>query len=663
MKKRISQSYNFVIFKKVSASILLTSFLSLHLALLPKITYAYYFDVETFGRNDFRAGVLDSSFYIHTKTETSQGLNSSNPINGELIINSNLSVDSLFTIKTSTSNEDEYDDLFCSKALLSLTSQETPSISFKMPLASFESKPIILASVSKWNTQISISKEDDIFEDAKCDFKLDLLSYQKQDDSNIFDGGFYDREHVSGQIVSTIEISSASFSPIKDSWISHVEPGSNNGSDNELIVRSHALDEARSIVSFNYKLPSNLKLKNAQLSLRVKNAPSALRTYQLNQINEAWTENVITWGNQPSFKEPSVAIANVDPESNDKLITWDVTDNVQELISLEKKNNGWLISDVFEQSSESFQTKFHSREARSTSKKPKLVLSFDVPHINTDHLVINEAYYDVASDKGSASNNEWVEIYNPTDSAIDISGWKICDTLGCDTIPESTTPIPSHGFAVISPDSSTWNTYWNLPTNAIRILITSSIGSGGLNNAGEALKLKKADDTVVDALSYGNDNSIFNPSIPDVSKGHSIARIIKGFDNDTPEDFIDNLKPNPGTNPSQTDETVETIAIFEDGFIMEAGEVDILPMIKTEMPLPTPAQANPEIIEKVASVTFDELATKASVSKETPKDTTAQDQDTDVELSEDSAAILSNTEAKIDDEEVDTEQKISNITE
>jgi hypothetical protein len=54
-----------------------------------------------------------------------------------------------------------------------------------------------------------------------------------------------------------------------------------------------------------------------------------------------------------------------------------------------------------------------------------------------DHVVINEVDINPPGDD-SASPNEWVELYNPTDSDVDISGWKIAST----TVLKQTLTVP-----------------------------------------------------------------------------------------------------------------------------------------------------------------------------------------------------------------------------
>jgi len=54
-----------------------------------------------------------------------------------------------------------------------------------------------------------------------------------------------------------------------------------------------------------------------------------------------------------------------------------------------------------------------------------------------DHVVINEIDINPPGDD-SKSVSEWVELYNPTDTAIDIGGWAIAST----TVLKKTMKIP-----------------------------------------------------------------------------------------------------------------------------------------------------------------------------------------------------------------------------
>ena len=76
----------------------------------------------------------------------------------------------------------------------------------------------------------------------------------------------------------------------------------------------------------------------------------------------------------------------------------------------------------------------------------------------TDHVVINEVDTNPPGDD-SESISEWVEIYNPTDKDVDLSGWKIASTTVLKktlTIPEGT--VISSGDFLIFVNEKVWFT-------------------------------------------------------------------------------------------------------------------------------------------------------------------------------------------------------------
>ncbi len=61
-----------------------------------------------------------------------------------------------------------------------------------------------------------------------------------------------------------------------------------------------------------------------------------------------------------------------------------------------------------------------------------------------DHVVINEVEINPPG-LDTASPIEWVELYNPTDEIVDISGWKISSSPSADktySIPHGTMILP-----------------------------------------------------------------------------------------------------------------------------------------------------------------------------------------------------------------------------
>jgi len=80
-----------------------------------------------------------------------------------------------------------------------------------------------------------------------------------------------------------------------------------------------------------------------------------------------------------------------------------------------------------------------------------------------DHVVINEVDINPPGDD-SASPNEWVELYNPTDSDVDIGGWKIAST----TVLKQTLAIPT-GTEIKAGQFLTYSykTVWFTDTNEV----------------------------------------------------------------------------------------------------------------------------------------------------------------------------------------------------
>ncbi|MBC7073944.1 metallophosphoesterase, partial [Candidatus Parcubacteria bacterium] len=151
-------------------------------------------------------------------------------------------------------------------------------------------------------------------------------------------------------------------------------------------------------------------------------------------------------------------------------------------------------------------------------------------------VLISEVYYNVAQDKGKEGENEWIIIHNLEEKEIEIFGWQICDNEKCDFLPD--TLLPANNFAIITPTSTTFNS-WKIPASMIKIVLNSKFGSHGLANDGDRVILKDANGRIVDAISYGKDTTIFNPSCPNVAEGKSLLRFPQDKDTDTFEDFIE----------------------------------------------------------------------------------------------------------------------------
>lgn len=166
-------------------------------------------------------------------------------------------------------------------------------------------------------------------------------------------------------------------------------------------------------------------------------------------------------------------------------------------------------------------------------------------------VVINEVYYDPDADhiqpSTAAENNfEWVEIYNNSGVTVNLKDWRITDATGTErTISTSNRNLNPGQYAILAKAANAF-TQWSIPSGAEQIPLGEIIGSG-LNNGGDSVILKNDLGTIIDQMSYGDNSSVLNPSVPDVAEGHSVEREPKGTDTDTAADFVDRTVPSPGS--------------------------------------------------------------------------------------------------------------------
>jgi len=145
-------------------------------------------------------------------------------------------------------------------------------------------------------------------------------------------------------------------------------------------------------------------------------------------------------------------------------------------------------------------------------------------------IVINEVYYwpDIAHriPGEHEGKNEWIELYNTTDSAINVKDWQIKTDNYTRTITANKT-IPAHGFLMLSHDSSTW-TFWILPPGVDKADLGTAPNDYMRNS--DTIKLYDNSANLIDQLSY-----------TDGQEGHSFER-----DPDGSSNIIDRATPTPG---------------------------------------------------------------------------------------------------------------------
>ena len=160
------------------------------------------------------------------------------------------------------------------------------------------------------------------------------------------------------------------------------------------------------------------------------------------------------------------------------------------------------------------------------------------------HLVISEVQYDVASTTVSGSENffEWMELYNGSNSAVDLQGWSVGDAPSTDSIAASTLVQPGQFVVIVASTSPN-----GIPAGVLVVVLHSSIGFNGFGNDGDGAVLLDPGDATIDQVGYGTNVTVApNVSIPGTHDGHSIKRAQLTSDTDTAVDWADTNTPTPG---------------------------------------------------------------------------------------------------------------------
>lgn len=132
------------------------------------------------------------------------------------------------------------------------------------------------------------------------------------------------------------------------------------------------------------------------------------------------------------------------------------------------------------------------------------------PAPEEEHVVINEFLSNPLIEA-----DEWVELYNPTDSDIDLTNWKLGDN-----------------------DGHTATLSGTLSVGDYLVVEFSSV----LNNDGDTIELKDGSAVLVDSVAYGDEGTALNPS-----EEKSAGRSPNGMDTDNDlSDFAVFDIPTPG---------------------------------------------------------------------------------------------------------------------
>ncbi len=106
-------------------------------------------------------------------------------------------------------------------------------------------------------------------------------------------------------------------------------------------------------------------------------------------------------------------------------------------------------------------------------------------------VVINEIFYHAPDD---LADLQWVELYNNSDQAVPLSGWRLAKALRFAFGP--TNSIAAHGFLVVCKDRKVFQEFYDVPV--------AGEFDRSFKHTGERLELRNSAGQVVDRLEFSN---------------------------------------------------------------------------------------------------------------------------------------------------------------
>ena len=193
------------------------------------------------------------------------------------------------------------------------------------------------------------------------------------------------------------------------------------------------------------------------------------------------------------------------------------------------------------------------------------------PTSRPTRLLITEFVVDPA---GIEPDHEWVEVYNPGVTPLDLSGIKLGDAEapgkaeGMYRFPDGWVLAPETALVVANKATAFYSDFGVKPDFELResdgqVPNLEKYLSWGLRdmelvNSGDEVLLLSASDEIVDRVSWGSSTFGFNPPLARPPQGASWARRLVYLDTDRAEDWVLQDQPDPWTGDFSTPTPIPT---------------------------------------------------------------------------------------------------------
>jgi hypothetical protein len=189
------------------------------------------------------------------------------------------------------------------------------------------------------------------------------------------------------QIAPAVAATSVTFQPsTADSYLDAANTTTNNGTATELRVRSLTASRRRAVVQFAVStIPTDAAVKTATLSLWITTVFGSSRTVGAHLITGSvlWTQGGVTWNSRNGTNNWATAGGDFNATATAAQTTgtgtgqkdWVITADVQAWVNGSAVNNGTLMKDTSEGSTDVF-GRFASNNNGTTGNRPRLVVSY-----------------------------------------------------------------------------------------------------------------------------------------------------------------------------------------------------------------------------------------------------------------------------------------------
>ncbi len=143
-----------------------------------------------------------------------------------------------------------------------------------------------------------------------------------------------------------------------------------------------------------------------------------------------------------------------------------------------------------------------SKESINLNSSATITANFILGSTATDPIVINEINY---NSPDGLESGDWVELYNPNSSAVNIEGWYFEDESGKFFGIPGGTSIPAGGYLLLIEDETQFNAVYPGVNGYVGEFGLDPRGFG-LSGGGELITLKNANGTLIDEVDY-DDNA------------------------------------------------------------------------------------------------------------------------------------------------------------